>query len=41
MFQYTFVFNFRFMNQYLIIRASKDIAKDEEIFNCYGILQFV
>ncbi|KAK9298502.1 hypothetical protein QLX08_008182 [Tetragonisca angustula] len=25
-----------FMNQYLIIRASKDIAKDEEIFNCYG-----
>ncbi|KAK1137915.1 hypothetical protein K0M31_002409 [Melipona bicolor] len=25
-----------FMNQYLIVRASKDIAKDEEILNCYG-----
>ncbi|XP_054004754.1 SET and MYND domain-containing protein 4-like isoform X1 [Hylaeus anthracinus] len=25
-----------FMDQYLIVRASKNIAKNEEIFNCYG-----
>ncbi|KZC08204.1 PREDICTED: SET and MYND domain-containing protein 4 [Dufourea novaeangliae] len=25
-----------FMDQYLIVRASKDIATDEEVFNCYG-----
>ncbi|XP_076243429.1 protein-lysine N-methyltransferase SMYD4 isoform X2 [Calliopsis andreniformis] len=25
-----------FVKQYLIVRAAKDIAKNEEIFNCYG-----
>jgi len=30
--------SFSFYNQYLIVRACKDISKGEEVFNCYGKL---
>lgn len=31
---------FSFVDQYLIVRAAKDIAANEEIFSCYGKVRF-
>lgn len=32
--------NFSFVNDYLVVRASRDIIKGEEVSNCYGIVKF-